>query len=270
MELQTVHLRFEPVSQDPEEAASSGQIAVVELHRPKALNAINRQMVADLASVLDALDAAAPRAVVLTGAGNRAFAAGADIKEMVSYSAVQAAAFAREGQRILARLETLSAPTIAAVNGFALGGGCELAMCCDLILAGANASFGQPEVKLAVIPGFGGTQRLVRRVGRQRALELMMTGRTVKASEAVALGLALSVSEEAVLDDALKLARRIAANGPVAVSMVKRAVHETDRLDIDAGLAAEASLFGLCFATADQEEGMAAFVERRPARFTGA
>jgi enoyl-CoA hydratase len=166
-------------------------------------------------------------------------------------------------------LETFSAPTIAAVNGFALGGGCELAMCADIILASERAVFGQPEVKLGVIPGFGGTQRLVRRVGRQRAMELMMTGRQVRAQEAVDLGIALSVVEGDVVEAALELARTIAANGPAAVRLVKRAIHETDRLDLDAGLAAESSLFGLCFATEDQQEGMTAFIEKRPARFTG-
>ena len=142
-------------------------------------------------------------------------------------------------------------------------------MCCDLILAGANAVFGQPEVKLCVIPGFGGTQRLIRRVGRQRAIELMMTGRNVSSEEAVAIGLALSRTEEDVVEAAVKLAGRIARNGPVAVRLVKRAVHETDRLDLDAGLAAEATLFGLCFATEDQKEGMGAFVKKRKAAFQG-
>ena len=269
-ELQTLSYREEPVSGDVADGgAEAGLVGVIELDRPKALNAINPQMVADLGTLLGALEGRGLRALVLTGAGKRAFAAGADIKAMAGLSAVEAERFAQQGQRVLAGLEHFPAPTIAAVNGFALGGGCELAMCCDLILAGPNASFGQPEVKLGVIPGFGGTQRLVRRVGRQRALELMLTGRTVKAEEAVRLGLALAVSEESVLEDALDLARRIAANGPVAVRLVKRAVHETDRLDLAAGLAAEASLFGLCFSTEDQREGMAAFVERRPAAFRG-
>ena len=142
-------------------------------------------------------------------------------------------------------------------------------MCCDLILASESAVFGQPEVKLAVIPGFGGTQRLVRRVGRQRALELMMTGRNIPAAEAVEMGLALEVVEGDVVEAALKLAGKIGRNGPVAVRLVKRAVHETDRLDIEAGLAAEASLFGLCFATDDQTEGIGAFVEKRRESFKG-
>lgn len=244
-------------------------IGIVKLDRPKALNALNAQLVGELGTAFEVLADQELKALVLTGNGKRAFAAGADIKEMAGFSALEAEAMARRGQRLLGRLESFPAPTIAAVNGFALGGGCELAMCCDLIIAGPNAVFGQPEVKLGVIPGFGGTQRLVRRVGRQRALELMMTGRNVPAEEAVEMGIALSVAPEDALDDALALAATIAANGPASVRMVKRAVHETDRLDIEAGLAAEASLFALCFATEDQSEGMAAFVERRPAAFTG-
>ncbi len=205
-------------------------------------------------------------AVIVTGAG-RAFAAGADISQMSSFTASQAAIFAKRGQQSLRALERFPAPTIAAVNGFALGGGCELAMCCDLILAGVKAKFGQPEVNLGVIPGFGGTQRLVRRVGRQRALELMMTGRIIKADVAVEYGIALEKVEGDVLAAALALAEQISAKGPIAVRLVKEAVDMTDRLDIDSGLAAEASMFGLCFATADQKEGMSAFLEKRPPSF---
>jgi enoyl-CoA hydratase len=252
-------IRFERTDDD---------IGILRLNRPKAYNAINAMVIHELESVLRAQAGTGLRALILTGEG-RAFAAGADIKEMSDYTALDAETFARRGQRILGMLETFSAPTIAAVNGFALGGGCELAMCADIILASERAVFGQPEVKLGVIPGFGGTQRLVRRVGRQRAMELMMTGRQVRAQEAVDLGIALSVVEGDVVEAALELARTIAANGPAAVRLVKRAIHETDRLDLDAGLAAESSLFGLCFATEDQQEGMTAFIEKRPARFTG-
>ncbi|MEC7949699.1 MAG: enoyl-CoA hydratase-related protein [Myxococcota bacterium] len=257
-------MSYETIDVDVQDAT-----AIVKLARPKALNALNAQMVGELGAALAALAEQELKALVLTGAGMRAFAAGADIKEMAGFSALEAEAMAQRGQRLLGRLESFPAPTIAAVNGFALGGGCELAMCCDLIVAGPNAVFGQPEVKLGVIPGFGGTQRLVRRVGRQRALELMMTGRTVGAEEAVALGIALSIAEEDAMDEALALAARIGANGPAAVRLVKRAVHETDSLGLEAGLAAEASLFALCFATEDQTEGMAAFLERRASAFTG-
>lgn len=243
-------------------------IGVITLHRPQALNAINLQLLNDLEQALDDWKTQNLRVLIITGSG-KAFAAGADIKQMASFNAVQAQAFALSGQRILRKIEHFPAPTIAAVNGFALGGGCELAMCCDIILAGPKAKFGQPEVNLGVIPGFGGTQRLVRRVGRQAALELMMTGRMVKAPEAVQLGIALRETAENVLDDAMSLANQIASKGPVAIRYVKQAVDGTDRLDLDAGLAMEASLFGLCFASDDQKEGMNAFMEKRPAQFTG-
>ena len=244
-------------------------VGIIRLNRPKAYNALNRELVGELDALLREQRDQGLSALVLTGTGEKSFAAGADITEMVDYTAVQAESYSRQGQRSLRLLEEFPAPTIAAVNGFALGGGCELAMCCDIILASESAVFGQPEVKLAVTPGFGGTQRLVRRVGRQRALELMLTGRNVGAEEAVAMGLALEVVEGDVVEAALKLAGKIARNGPVAVRLVKRAVHETDRLDIEAGLAAEASLFGLCFATEDQTEGMKAFLEKRRASFQG-
>lgn len=246
-------------------------VGLLTLNRPTVLNALNSALLAELEALLAELQGADLRALVLTGEGNRAFAAGADISEMASMSPVEADAFAARGQRVLRMLERLGPPTIAAVNGFAFGGGCELAMACDLVLAGPNAVFGQPEVKLGVIPGFGGTQRLTRRVGAQRALELCLTGRNVSAEEAVSIGLALRV-EESVVEAALALAASIAANGPVAVRLVKRAVVETDGLDLDHGLSSERALFALCFATSDQREGMAAFLARpkRPAQFTGA
>lgn len=247
-----------------------GGIGLLILARPKALNALNSQLLAELEQVLVAEADSDLRALILTGHGDRAFAAGADIGEMASFSAAQAETFAGRGQRIFELLEAFPAPTIAAVNGFALGGGCELAMACDLVLASPTAIFGQPEVKLGVIPGFGGTQRLVRRVGRQRALELMMSARNVKADEAVSIGLALSVVEDGdVVGAAMSLAGRIVRNGPVAVRLVKRAVAETDGLDLHSGLAAERSLFGLCFATDDQKEGMDAFLGKRKPAFIG-
>ena len=244
-----------------------GDIGIIVLSRPKALNAINTQMVAELELVLREWATENLSALIITGEG-KAFAAGADISQMASFSAVEAQQFALNGQRILRLLENFPAPTIAAVNGFALGGGCELAMCCDIILAAPRALFGQPEVKLGVIPGFGGTQRLVRRVGRQAALELMMTGRNVKAEEAVSLGIALRIEED-VLAGAKELAREMAKNGPVAVRLVKEVVNTTDRLDMDTGLAQEAMAFGLCFASEDQKEGMSAFLQKRKAEFTG-
>ena len=242
-------------------------IGIITLSRPKALNAINTQMVAELDVTLREWATENLSAVILTGEG-KAFAAGADISQMSSFTAVEAQQFALNGQRILRLLETFPAPTIAAVNGFALGGGCELAMCCDIILAAPRALFGQPEVRLGVIPGFGGTQRLLRRVGRQAGLELMMTGRNVKAEEAVQLGIALRIEED-VLAAAKQLAESIAKNGPISVRLVKEVVNTTDRLDMETGLAQEAMAFGLCFASEDQKEGMSAFLEKRKATFTG-
>lgn len=250
------------------EATVSDNIGKITLNRPEALNAINLTMVNEIGAVLDAWSDLGLRALILTGAG-RAFAAGADISQMQSFNAVDAQHFAQVGQAIFRKLERFSAPTIAAVNGFALGGGCELAMCCDFILAGEKARFGQPEVVLGVIPGFGGTQRLVTRVGRQRAMELMMTGRHVKAQEAVSLGLALELVEGDLLERAQQLAQSIAQNAPLAVSFVKQVVDQSIHLDLDTGLATEASYFGLCFATEDQKEGMMAFLEKRKADFKG-
>jgi enoyl-CoA hydratase len=251
------------------QARLENDIGIIVLDRPKALNAINWALLTQLEKTLEEWQKESLRALIITGAG-KAFAAGADIKQMSSFGAVEAQSFASSGQRILRKIEHFPAPTIAAVNGFALGGGCELAMCCDIILAGAKAKFGQPEVNLGVIPGFGGTQRLVRRVGRQAALELMMTGRIINAGEAVRLGIALREAEGDVLEEAKTLANLIAQKGPVAVRYVKETVDATDRLDLESGLAMEASFFGLCFASIDQKEGMKAFMEKRKANFTGA
>lgn len=248
-----------------------GAVVILTINRPSALNALN-------GAVLDGIDAACAdtallagaTAVVVTGAGPKAFVAGADIAAMSTLGADEARHFAGRGQAVFDRLAALPMPVIAAVNGFALGGGCELALACDLVLAAPNAVFGQPEVKLGVIPGFGGTQRLVRRVGTMRAAELCFTGRTVKAEEAVQLGLALRVcADQPVLDAALALAAQIGAMGPVAVRLCKQAVTAASDAELRAGLLLERDLFALCFTTADQKEGMAAFLEKRAAVFTG-
>ena len=241
-------------------------VSLVTVNRPKALNALNPEVLAGLDEAVTASAGAA--AIVLTGAGPKAFVAGADIAAMKDLDPASAERFAGVGQAAFDRLAAFPAPVIAAVNGFALGGGCELALACDLVLAGANAVFGQPEVKLGVIPGFGGTQRLVRRVGTMRAAELCLSGRNVKAEEAVAIGLALRVADP-VLDAALALAAEIAAMGPVAVRLAKQAVNAASDASLREGLLLERELFGLCFATADQKEGMAAFLEKRRASFTG-
>jgi len=245
-------------------------VAVITVNRPAALNAINPDVIQGLDEVLDALEGDADlRCVVLTGAGEKAFVAGADISVMADFGPIEAEALAGRGQAVLNRLATLAVPVIAAVGGFALGGGCELAMACDIVLAGPKASFGQPEVKLGVIPGFGGTQRLVRRVGMTAALDLCLTARMVGADEAVAMGLASRKVEGDVLEEALALAGKVARLGPVALRLCKRAIHENADSDLLGAQAAERSLFGLCFATSDQTEGMAAFVEKRKAAFTG-
>lgn len=244
-----------------------GHTALVTLDRPKALNALNAKLVAELGrAVAEVAEMEGVRALVLTGAG-RAFVAGADISEMREMSGEAAEAFARRGQAVGEAMENLPIPTIAAVNGFALGGGCELAMCCDIILAGEKALFGQPEVKLGVIPGFGGTQRLARYVGRQRARELCFTGRNISAQEAVVLGLAMAVVEGDVVEAALKLAGKIARNGPGAVGLAKRAINHGSDLELSAGLNLEAELFGACFGE-EQQEGMAAFLEKRAPTFS--
>ncbi len=247
-----------------------GVVAIWTVDRPAALNAIDQSVLDGLAAAIDAVAAdPAIRAVVLTGAGPKAFVAGADIAAMSQLSAIDAETFAARGQAILDRIATLAVPVIAAVQGFALGGGCELAMACDIVLAGPKAKFGQPEVRLGVIPGFGGTQRLVRRVGYTNALDLCLTARVIDATEAKAIGLVSRVVSEDVLGDAIAVAEQIAALGPVAVRLCKRAIHENADAALPTGLAAERTLFGLCFATSDQREGMAAFLEKRTATFTG-
>jgi enoyl-CoA hydratase len=250
-----------------------GALAVITIDREKALNALSSIVMAEL--VLAAAEVEGDpsvRVVALTGAGAKAFVAGADISEMAQMTAEQAASFVKNGSRVGTAIETSKKPWIAAVNGFAFGGGCELALCCDFIYASESAAFGQPEVKLGVIPGLGGTQRLARRVGVAKAKELCMTGDTIDAKEALRIGLADAVVPAAeLMPKVAKLAERIAANGPHAVAEVKRLVHEGQSLPLDEALAAEQAAFAECFATEDQKEGMAAFLAkpRRAASFTG-
>jgi enoyl-CoA hydratase len=247
-----------------------GAVHLLTVHRPKALNALNDAVLTELGERLDALARRSDiRAIVLTGAGDQAFVAGADIAEMASFSALQAEAFSARGQALCRQIEAFACPVIAAVAGFALGGGCELAMACDIVLAGPNAKFGQPEVRLGVIPGFGGTQRLVRRVGPTRALDLCLTGRNVGADEAVAMGLAARKVDGDVVEAAMRVAAEIAGMGPVAVRLCKRAIVENADAALSTAMAAERSLFALCFSTRDQREGMAAFLAKRKPEFTG-
>jgi enoyl-CoA hydratase len=250
-----------------------GHLATITISREAQLNALSSRVIGELTQVSAELEVSdGVRVVALTGAGDKAFVAGADIAEMVDLTPVQAHAFSEMGGALGHAIETSSKPWIAAVNGFALGGGCELALACDFIYASDTAKLGQPEVKLGVIPGFGGTQRLARRVGVAKAKELCMTGDTINAAEALRIGLVDAVVPAAELMDKVKaLAARIAANGPLAVAEVKRLIHEGQSASLDHALALEQRSFGLLFATADQKEGMAAFLAkpRRAASFKG-
>jgi enoyl-CoA hydratase len=246
-------------------------IYLLTLNRPQALNALNAATLAELIPAIEQVagDAGA-RVLLVTGAGEKAFVAGADITEMQGLSAAQALEFSTAGMRVMHALEALPVPVIALVNGYALGGGCELAMACDWIIASDRAVFGQPEVNLGIPPGFGGTQRLARLVGRARALELVTTARQVKADEALAIGLVTRVIAAAELREAgLAAARTIAAKAPVAVRLAKQAVQRGQDLDLANACIHETSLFALAFATSDQKEGMHAFVEKRAPRFRG-
>ncbi|KXS38447.1 MAG: 3-hydroxybutyryl-CoA dehydratase [Halomonadaceae bacterium T82-2] len=239
------------------------------LNRPRALNALNSELLGELETALVALEARGDlRAVLITGAGDKAFVAGADITEMRDKSPEQARRFATRALATLKRLERLPVPVVALVNGYCLGGGCELALACDWAVASDNAVFGQPEVGLGVIPGFGGTQRLPRRVGPAMALDLITTGRQIDAAEALRIGLVNRVVPRGELETLVEeLTERLGANGPQAVRAAKQAVHEGMNQPLDSALALETSLFALGFAGAEQHEGMSAFVEKRPARF---
>lgn len=250
-----------------------GPLAVVTIRREAALNALSSEVIAELSEAAATLELSTEvRVVAVTGAGDKAFVAGADIAEMVELSPVQAQAFAELGGALGHAIETSDKPWIAAVNGFALGGGCELALSCDFVYASDKARFGQPEVKLGVIPGFGGTQRLARRVGVAKAKELCMTGDMIDAAEALRIGLADAVVPAAELMERVRaLASRIAANGPLAVAEVKRLIHQGQSASLEHALALEQRSFGLLFATADQREGMSAFLAKpkRAPQFKG-
>ena len=248
-----------------------GPVRVVTINRPKALNALNEQVVAELTQVIEATDDVdTVRGLVLTGAGDKAFVAGADIKAMADMGPQQALAFSGKGHAVGDMLGNLPIPVIAAVNGFALGGGCELALACDFIYASEKAKFGQPEVKLGVIPGFGGTQRLLRRVGVARTLELCMTGEMIDASEALRIGLANKVCAPGeLLDAAVKTATTIASMGPLAIAKVKEVIHDGADKALDEANLLEQQGFAALFASADQTEGMTAFMEKRKADFKG-
>lgn len=244
------------------------KIAILTISRPEALNALNAQVIGDLEEAVAMIekdsDAAA---LIITGEG-RSFVAGADIGEQAVLDLEGGRGWGRRGSALMRRIELLQIPTIAAVNGFALGGGCELALACDIIIAGKKAKFGQPEVGLGITPGFSGTQRLPRRVGIGKAKELIFTGAMINADEALNIGLANKVTEqEDLMAEAEAMAQAITKNAPLAVKYSKAAIARGMEVDIDAGIAIENELFAMCFASRDQKEGMQAFLEKRPASF---
>ncbi len=245
-------------------AQQEGQILILTLDRPEALNALNAQVLDDLSAALDAVDVNAVRCLIFTGAGDRAFAAGADIAAMANMEPDEAAAFSRRGNDLFRRIETYPLPTIAAVNGYALGGGCELSMACDMRLCSEDAVFGQPEVTLGITPGFGGTQRLMRLIGMGKAKELIFSARTVKAPEALSMGLVNAVYPQSeLLPAAKKLAERISRNAPIAVRACKAAMNEGIDLPMDQAVDAEVREFSACFETEDQKRGMNAFLNKQ-------
>ena len=253
-----------------------GFVGVITINRPKALNALNSQVLDELNEVLDTVDVGKTRAIVLTGAGEKSFVAGADIGEMSTLTKAEGEAFGKKGNDVFRKLETLPVPVIAAVNGFALGGGCEISMSCDIRLCSDNAIFGQPEAGLGITPGFGGTQRLARLVSPGMAKQLIYTARNIKADEAYRIGLVNAVysatldeagnvtatAQENLLAAAKKMAAGIAANAPIAVRNCKKAINDGLQTDIDQAIVIEEKLFGDCFETEDQRAGMGNFLEK--------
>ena len=241
-----------------------GNYAVITINREKALNALNSEVLDDLDAVISGIDKDAVRAVVITGAGEKSFVAGADIGEMSTLTKAEGEAFGKKGNDIFRKIETCPIPFIAAVNGFALGGGCEISMSCDIRIASENALFGQPEVGLGITPGFGGTQRLARIVGPGMAKQLIYTAKNIKADEALRIGLVNAVyPAEELMAQAEKMASQIAANAPIAVRACKKAINEGLELPMDEAVALEEKLFGSCFESEDQVEGMANFLRKK-------
>ena len=246
-------------------------IAFVTINRPDKLNALNDEVMLELSSAVDRLTTEAEiKGAILTGAGPKSFVAGADIGDLSRQGPFDGKARAQRGQAVLRRLETCGKPVIAAINGFALGGGCELAMACHIRIAGENAKFGQPEVKLGIAPGYGGTQRLPRIVGKGVALQLILTGEMIDAQEAYRIGLVNKIVPSAdVLAESEKMMRGILAMGPLAVRLAMEAVDQGLEMTLDEGLLLEANHFGLLAATSDMKEGTTAFLEKRAAKFQG-
>ena len=241
-----------------------GNYAVITISREKALNALNSQVLEELDATLDAVNLDEVRCLILTGAGQKSFVAGADIGEMSTLTKAEGEAFGKKGNDVFRKLETFPIPVIAAVNGFALGGGCEISMSCDIRICSDNAVFGQPEVGLGITPGFGGTQRLARLVGPGMAKQMIYTARNIKADEAYRIGLVNAVyPQEELMAAAEKMAAGIAKNAPIAVRNCKKAINEGLDAQMDDAIVIEEKLFGDCFESYDQKEGMAAFLEKR-------
>ena len=242
----------------------NGAVATLTVNRPEALNALNAQVLADLDATISSIDLDTVRCLIVRGAGEKSFVAGADIAQMKGLSAAEGEAFGKQGNDVFRKLETLPIPTIAAIGGYALGGGCELAMSCDIRICSDTAVFGQPEVGLGITPGFGGTQRLARLVGAGMAKQMIYTARNIKADEAYRIGLVNAVHPlDELYAASEKMAATIAANAPIAVRASKRAINEGLDLPLDEAIVVEEKAFGSCFGTADQLEGMGAFLEKR-------
>lgn len=250
------------------ELRKENRLGFVTINRPKVLNALNLEVLTELDQIISMLyNDREIDVVIFTGAGEKAFVAGADISEMKEKSPQEGYSFARKGQVLFQRIQELPQPTIAAINGFAFGGGCELAMACDMRIASDKARFGQPEVGLGIIPGFGGTQRLPRLIGRAKAMDIILTGRTINASEALGLGLVNKVvSPENLMLEAESLAEVILSKGPYAIRQAKVAINKGLEVDTNMGCELEGNLFALCFGE-EQREGMSAFLEKRKANF---
>ena len=248
---------------------NKGAIAVLTVNNPKALNALSPAVLQDIDAAIDSIDLDTVRCLIITGAGDKSFVAGADISAMVHMSKADACAYSKMGNDLFLKIEHLPIPVIAAINGFALGGGCELSMSCDIRICSDNAMFGQPEVQLGITPGYGGTQRMARLVGAGIAKELIYTAKNLSAQDAYRIGLVNAVyPQEELMAAAEKLAGKIAANAPIAVRATKKAVNDGLQVDIDAAIAIEEKLFGSCFETEDQRNAMNAFVAKeKPAPF---
>ena len=250
--------------------ANEGNICILTISAPKSLNALNSVILNEIGNFCDHFDCNKYRCLIVTGDGEKSFVAGADISEMATLNVPQGQTFGQKGAAVFRKIEKLHVPVIAAVNGFALGGGCELAMACDIRICSDNARFGQPEVGLGIIPGFSGTVRMARLIGMGMAKELIYTGRTVKADEALRIGLVNAVYPQAeLLEQALLMAKKIATNAPLAVKAAKLCINTEYDMDADEAIMYENGIFGHCFATEDQKNGMAAFLNKGKCEFQG-